>query len=76
MSSRHSTPIELPHGDLTSPQGSFEAPVRSAFDILGKAVATNSPAPRDQCFRPTPQYNDFYNPYNPPNLDKSIKYSP
>ena len=31
---------------------------------------------RDLCSRPTPIYNDFYNPYDPENTQRPSDYSP
>src|SRR6266487_4403976 len=78
MASRHATPLSLGQIDLTSTQSKptpLEASLPSAFDRLGKSRVGQNVTNRDHCFRPTPIYNDNYNPYKPLNLDKPTDYS-
>ncbi len=79
MASRDVTPSSLGQIDLTGTQSEptpLEASsLPSAFDRLGKSRVGQNVTNRDHCFRPTPIYNDNYNPYKPLNLDKPTDYS-
>src|SRR6266536_2741342 len=79
MSSRDSTPLELLLLDLTASR-SIPTPSMSslpnAFELLGRVEPVVAPIQQDRYFRPTPEYNDNYNPYKPPNINKPVDYSP
>jgi len=77
MSSRHSTPLE---NDTTASQASTNASgstLPNAFSrLMGPAPVIQSTAKRDLCVRPTPAYNQYYNPFQKPADDLRSDYSP
>ncbi len=79
MSSRDSTPLELLLLDLiasrSTPTPSMSS-LPNAFELLGRAEPIVAPTQQDRCFRLTPEYNNNYNPYKPPNINKLVDYSP
>ena len=78
MASKEATPSSLDQIDHTSTQSEptpSEASLPNAFDKLGKSYTGQNVTNRDRCLRPTPTYNDNYNPYKPANLDKPTDYS-
>lgn len=81
--SRHTTPIDI---DDSASQAS-RAPSTSSSTVIinpfAQMMAPMAPEPqpdtfvlKDSCHRPTPIYNDSYNPYRPTRDDLSADYSP
>jgi hypothetical protein len=77
MSSRHSTPLE---NDTTASQASTTASgltMPNAFSrLMAAAPVVQSTVKRDLCTRPTPVYNQYYNPFQVPVDDLHPDYSP
>src|ERR1700733_7031462 len=77
MSSRDSTPFDI--GSIGS-QASAAALVSTLPSAFGRMMHTNrataAPPKQDLCRRPTPTYNDNYNPYQVPSKDPDENYSP
>jgi hypothetical protein len=77
MSSRYSTPLE---NDTIASQASTTASgstIPNAFSrLMTAAPVVQSTAKRDLCTRPTPTYNQYYNPFQVPADDLYSGYSP
>jgi hypothetical protein len=76
MSSQASTPLEL---DSTTSQTSAVASGSTLPSVFSHMMQNSGPTAllpvRDRCFRPTPQYNDKYNLYEPLAVDREETYS-
>ena len=77
MSSRASTPLEI---DSITSQASASNSQSSLPNAFGRMMSSSQPASnivvKDKCPRPTPTYNDKYNPEELPPDDLPENYSP